>query len=265
MHTLGVIFAVLLLALPNKSYSLGRDGHAVVGQIAIKTIDSETRNWLNKILGSTDHKDIRFACNWPDIVRDLPQYDYSRPYHYENLPRHASSYQRERDCSDGNCVTERIKYFAARLGQDQLSQIERSKAFNWLCHLTGDLHQPLHAGFADDRGGNTVIVRFEQKQLRLHQIWDTTLIRKHHPDWKNLANSLTGTQAVNNQWDLSEVDDWTNTSHNIVVNEVYPGQVSISRQYEKKSLELIERQLQLAGLRLARILQAIRANQVSFP
>lgn len=263
MRIANILLILTLLVSPTQSYAWGRDGHAVVGQIAVNSIDSETRDWLQQIIGNIEPQQIRFACNWPDIVREQAQYDHTRPYHYVNLPRSASSYQRERDCKNGDCVTERIKYFAARLGQDQLSQVERIKAFNWLCHLTGDLHQPLHAGFGDDRGGNTVIVKYKQTPLRLHQVWDTAIIRKHHPDWKSLVRKLTEPQLAGDQWGLFEVDEWTNASHSLVVKEVYPEQPNLSRQYEKQALDLIEKQLNLAGTRLARVLQAIRTNQVS--
>ncbi|HSB82395.1 MAG TPA: S1/P1 nuclease [Candidatus Methylomirabilis sp.] len=35
----------------------------------------------------------------------------------------------------------------------------RQEALKWVVHLVADLHQPLHA-IADDRGGNDVIVQF---------------------------------------------------------------------------------------------------------
>ncbi len=258
---------ILTLSLPTHSFAWGADGHAVVGKIAIESIDTETREWLEEIILSTSPSSLRFACNWPDIVRELPQYDYSRPFHYVNLPRNAGSYQRERDCHDGRCVTEKIKYFAARLAQEQLSIVERSKAFNWLCHLTGDLHQPLHAGFSDDRGGNTITVNYHQDQVRLHQLWDRAIITKLKPNWQRfaweLSSSIPSKQAVSSQWNLSAVDEWTNDSHQLVVGKVYPEKLTISTRYEQQSLKLIEKQLKLAGLRLAKILQAIRTGQVN--
>ncbi|HEU4639254.1 MAG TPA: S1/P1 nuclease [Candidatus Binatia bacterium] len=38
------------------------------------------------------------------------------------------------------------------------------------------MHQPLHAGFAEDRGGNSVDVRFNGKKENLHSLWDTALV-----------------------------------------------------------------------------------------
>ena len=63
------------------------------------------------------------------------------------------------------CATQAIKFFAAGLTNPQATpEQQRWKSLAWLCHLVGDLHQPLHAGFADDRGGNNVEVIFEDER-----------------------------------------------------------------------------------------------------
>ena len=40
-----------------------------------------------------------------------------------------------------------------------------------------DVHQPLHAGYADDRGGNKYHVRVFGRGTNLHALWDTGLIQ----------------------------------------------------------------------------------------
>ena len=264
--------AILLLGISTHSHAWGRDGHAIVGKIAIDRIDQETRDWLAQIIGDTSNKTLRFACNWPDIVREQDQYNPTRPFHYVNLPRGASEYRPERDCADGRCVTEKIKYFAARLDQESLPRSERSKAFNWLCHLVGDLHQPLHAGFSDDRGGNDVTVNFHGNSMRLHQLWDTGIIRRRHNNWLEFTRQLQAKQSPlqsgQQQWNLSEVDEWTNESHQLVVGaKVYPpdGKPRISHEFEDNADLLIQQRLTSAGLRLARILTAIHTRQVILP
>ena len=44
-------------------------------------------------------------------------------------------------------------------------------------HLIGDLHQPLHTGYASDRGGNTKSVRYFNKSTNLHYVWDELIIK----------------------------------------------------------------------------------------
>ncbi|MCF6262064.1 MAG: S1/P1 nuclease [Xanthomonadales bacterium] len=270
MKKLFLIFLTsLLVSISANSYSWGRDGHAIVGKIAIDRIAPQTRDWLAEILGDTSNQTLYFSCNWPDIVREQDQYDPTRPFHYVNLPRGVRHYNAERDCADGRCVTEKIKYFAARLQQSELPKVERIKAFNWLCHLLGDLHQPLHAGFKDDRGGNDVKVKFHGASIRLHQLWDTGVIRRRYSRWLALASQLQAKaqpdKALELPWQLSSVEGWTNESHQLVLGDkIYPpkGRVKISKAFEQQADLLIKQRLSTAGLRLATILTAVHTGQV---
>jgi hypothetical protein len=45
-----------------------------------------------------------------------------------------------------------------------------------LFHLMGDLHNPLHVGYGNDRGGNDVKVIYNDKTFSLHRIWDTEIV-----------------------------------------------------------------------------------------
>jgi len=41
----------------------------------------------------------------------------------------------------------------------------------------GDIHQPLHVGYAHDKGGNDIKVEFFLNRTDLHTVWDSLLIR----------------------------------------------------------------------------------------
>ena len=51
-------------------------------------------------------------------------------------------------------------------------------ALEFLTHFVGDIHQPLHVSYADDRGGNSVEVHFFNEKTNLHECWDTKIIEK---------------------------------------------------------------------------------------
>jgi hypothetical protein len=53
---------------------------------------------------------------------------------------------------------------------------EKRVALRFVAHLVGDTHQPLHAGFAEDHGGNSVDVRVNGRKENLHSFWDTALV-----------------------------------------------------------------------------------------
>jgi len=46
----------------------------------------------------------------------------------------------------------------------------------YVVHLVADVHQPLHAGFADDRGGNRFQVQSLGRGTNLHAVWDVDLV-----------------------------------------------------------------------------------------
>lgn len=40
----------------------------------------------------------------------------------------------------------------------------------FLAHFVGDIHQPLHAGFEADEGGNTILVHWYRRKSNLHHV-----------------------------------------------------------------------------------------------
>src|SRR5690606_35847382 len=106
----------------------------------------------------------------------------SARWHYVNIGESGCRYEPERDCPGGDCVVGAIAAQAGILGDRGRSDVERLRALKFVVHLVADAHQPMHAGYASDRGGN----RF-QIQLRdgtrdgvgtnLHALWDSGLFR----------------------------------------------------------------------------------------
>ena len=43
----------------------------------------------------------------------------------------------------------------------------------------GDLHQPLHAGRAEDRGGNDIQVQWFGEGSNLHRVWDSDMLESY--------------------------------------------------------------------------------------
>ena len=156
-------------------------------------------------------------------------------------------------------VTESIKKYANQLGKPQLSKRKQWESFAWLCHLVGDLHQPLHAGYKDDRGGNYVKVSYKGETINLHQFWDSALINdrmEHQGDWQKPASA--GSFLLNGEpWNPVETDAWTGESHRLARDAAYPPGEVIQAGFAENSWVLIRQQWLKAGERLARILNAV--------
>ena len=247
------------LTFSTRVQAWGWNGHTVTGVLGLQLTDDTARNALGQILGQLDQATLGELCNWPDVIREQDEWAWTEPMHYVNIPKQSDEYEAQRDCPDGLCVTESIKKHAARLADDRLPGQERVRSFAWLCHLVGDLHQPLHCGYRDDRGGNTVEVVFNNVDMNLHEFWDEALIRSRSDTAQTLAEWLsTGLQATAcSSWSPTDVNDWTGESHRLAADHSYPGQPEIDPEFADKSWQITQQQLRQGSRRLAMILNAI--------
>jgi len=240
-------------------YAWGHDGHAAVGVLSIRQLPADTQRTLEQVLGSVDDQTIAEACNWPDAVRKTAEWEWSYPLHYINIPPGESKYSESRDCPDQQCATEAIKKYALELGDPQASTKTRQQAFAWICHLVGDLHQPLHAGYAHDRGGNEFEITYKGEPTNLHNFWDRALIKDRAGDWQGLIGAVSGfptVQAADN-WTPLMVDHWTEESHLLVQQELYPANPVITQSYADKSWAILQQRIITAASRLASIIESV--------
>lgn len=249
------LFATLLL-LPPSLAAWGQQGHRIVGAGALLLLDDSAHLAVKDILGGEPETTIGEACFWPDTVRETPEWGWSSPMHYVNIPHSALHYERQRDCPDGMCVTEAILKYASELSRPGLKPERRRQAFSWLCHLVGDLHQPFHAGYRDDRGGNSVEIEYLGEAGNLHQFWDRMLIRSRlgqGDQWSRPDNEEEWLKTADT-WDPADVAQWTDESHSLVNTYGYPAGAVIDQAFADQAWLVIRQQWQKASHRLALIL-----------
>lgn len=253
-----VIVICALLALSSNGFAWSPDGHSVIGILAMKQLKPEVRDDLQRLLGPLDEQAMIKACNWPDDVRKTEEWQWSAPQHYINIPRGEYKYDQERDCADGMCATEAVKKYAGQIFDERLATEERSQAFAWLCHVTGDLHQPMHAAFADDRGGNDYQVVFQGRELNLHGFWDHELIDEFAGGRQVLVAllSTTGFEPADPDWVADNVDQWTAESHRLAIEKAYPRDSNIDEDFALQSWILLQQQINKAAYSLALIINS---------
>lgn len=248
----------------------GTDGHTAIGILAVNQLPPETLLALESIVNPLTKQAMEKVCNWPDDLRETEEGEWSSALHYINIPRGDEVYSESRDCPlqpdhmthterpPQHCATEAIKYFAAELTNPQASKEQRWEALAWLCHLVGDLHQPLHAGFADDRGANNIEVFFNDEQMNLHHFWDTALINQKAGSWQYLVGELSEFPPVqaDSNWSPGMVNDWTNESHKLAKEKAYPTKENIDECFVQQSWELTQQQIRKAASHLALIINS---------
>jgi hypothetical protein len=129
----------------------------------------------------------------------------------------------------------------------------------FLIHFVGDVHQPLHAADRHDAGGSQVGVTFFDRPMSLHAVWDFGIIEKRTFDWGEYVRYLD--QCWLRGKDINALQrgspvDWALEAHRAAVDVAYvlPEDLNLSLAYYQRSLPIVDRQLALAGIRLAHVL-----------
>lgn len=255
--------ALCLLAAAAQATVWGEDGHRIVGWIAYQHLDDAARTELDRLM-ATESTDLPEAAYWPDAVaRRLTEYRFANQLHYANVPDGSATYDPDRDRPAGGDVVSGIEMFGAQLADDSLPDAERLVALRFLAHFVGDIHQPLHVGYKEDRGGNDTYIRFYNRRSKLHAVWDTGILSRSTSDWEEFAAQLNDMLrpadiAAYTEW-MSPLD-WAQESYAIAVDEVY-GRVepneSVAAPYVDDMLPVVEEQLLAAGVRLAATLNEL--------
>ena len=151
----------------------GLQGHQVVATIAWQGLSPAAREQATRLLALEPGQSLVTLATWADEHRG----PVTAPWHYLNFPRGQCRFDAARDCPDGQCVVGAIDRQRAILAS-KATDAERLQALKYLVHFVADVHQPLHAGYQDDRGGNTVKLRFLMRASNLHALWDKGLIEQ---------------------------------------------------------------------------------------
>lgn len=263
----GVFTCLVLTGYSTQAIAWGRDGHTAIGILAVNQLQPKALQQLESIVKPLTKQAMAEACNWPDDYRQAEEGEWSGPLHYINIPRGDAVYTESRDCPEQphaagrpaqHCATEAIKHYAAELVDPEAPAERRWRSFAWLCHLVADLHQPMHAGFADDRGGNDVKVVYQDWEMNLHRFWDSALINQQAGSWQYLVGQLNPFPPVQagSGWSPSMVNDWTNSSHKLAKEKAYPVNSDIDESFAQQSWELVQQQIRLAASHLALIINS---------
>lgn len=273
-YTRWLVTAGLAAALfvPAVAGAWGANGHRIVCDIAWRRLTPEARTLVETLRAGDAVRTESFAgsCSWADGARR------SRPetsaYHYVNIPAGVAGLDMARDCAtEAKCVPWAIEHYAEILADTARPVAERAEALRFLSHFVGDVHQPLHAGRPEDRGGNTIHVSFlgdpgpANRPFNLHYVWDDLILR--HADVVGMSaaaaldSAITPDQA--RAWAASSVAEWTDESYRMCETDVYPLPAgnAIDEAYYQRALADEKTRLEQAGVRLATVLNEIAAGE----
>lgn len=178
---------------PSPAYAWGRYGHLTVCDLAYRNFTPATRVAVNALLQSRSggilvegrgrmpdrrYTSFNIGCLEEDALPRRHPED-----HFINVARSVQTIEGANCPADGACILAGIARDLATLRNRSLAREERVFALMALGHWVGDIHQPLHVSFADDRGGNGIDAKLTGKcgtsRYRvdnLHAVWDNCLL-----------------------------------------------------------------------------------------
>lgn len=280
-------FALLMAAVcasflgsTSASYAWGDLGHQVVCEIAYRELTPTTRSVVDGLMASDDDfHSFAQACVFPDHPR------IRAGEHFVNLQRTASAIGVDSCPTTDTCVVTAIETDARGLATmtDKGRQLILLKSIG---HWVGDIHQPLHVSYEDDRGGNNINVT-TPCEGSLHGVWDSCIIEeKIGNDYRSIATGLSAEIQASDRarWIATSLDEktivgWANESYAIAtepsvgycvkegttcqydstrVNFSTPKKtVATDDAYLAKQAPVVRQRLKMAGVRLGDLLNRL--------
>ena len=245
---------IITLFISFNAISWGLTGHRIVGQIAQKHLSNKTKKEIKRVFG---HQSLAYNANWMDFIKSDPTYDYMNSWHYCTIPDD-KTYAQAGTPSEKDIIWA-INNFTGQLKSDTLTLDEERFALRCLIHLVGDIHQPLHVGNGEDRGGNDVKLKFFWQNSNLHRIWDSGMIDGEKLSFTEWAMFIDHNEKGEiEQLQRSTPLDWANESKALRASIYdFNGVDNLTYKYVFEHKGKVHIRLKEAGIRLAGVLNDI--------
>jgi hypothetical protein len=257
--------AVLVLAPVRASFGWHGCGHMIIALIAWEDLTPKARAAVTDLLkqharyqkdlladlpqGATPEETDRYAfaiaATWPDLVRNPenpmhatynhPAWHYIDIPYYRNLPPQAEA---QPNGPGPHNAVEAFEKCVTELKDASVVPGERAVDICWIEHLTGDIHQPLHAVSLyspehpqGDKGGNDdEVLRdppYPNSRQNLHSIWDSLPGEFHAIALDRFeamgirAEPSLSREHLKSMLDNHDFMGWANESHQLAIQYVY--------------------------------------------
>lgn len=249
-----ILITGCLLIINLNLFGWGQTGHRVIGKIAEEHLSRRARKNIEHILGN---ETIAMASTFMDEIRSDEKYRFLDPWHYCTIPD-GGTYEQAGSPEEGD-VIQAIRKITDELKSSQFTMEDEAFNLKLLIHLVGDIHQPLHVGNGEDRGGNDVRVEYFWRSSNLHRVWDSGIIDGEKLSYTEYAEWIHHPEADQiDKWQSDSILDWAYESVSCR-DQVYdiPENGKINYQYDYKNIDLVNQRLLQAGIRLAGLLNEI--------
>ena len=229
----------------------GSTAHRAMSEVASFYLTENANNKINEIL---DGETIVTVSTYADDIKSDSRYDKYYNWHFINM-------ELDEDYED-TVPSEKGDLFIAInrcldiLESDSATDSERSFYLKLLIHFIGDLHQPMHIGRYEDRGGNRIYVKWFGRNSNLHRVWDSDMINGYNMSYTELAKNLPIPEKLEIEFERDDLIDWVNEVHSYtrkIYNDVSVND-SLGYEYQYENFQTVRDLLLIGGLRLASVL-----------
>lgn len=277
MRNRTLLYVVLALSFvvlfPIRTAAWGTKGHQIIARVATDRLSSKARDSILKLLQG---ESLEAVSTWADQIQS--QRPDTTSWHFVDIAVKYHDYQRARDCRKGVCIIEAIEQQRRVLENPKYSDSERAEALKFLVHLIGDLHVPFHVATNDnppDAAANRVKVTFlNGRPTNLHAVWDNDIIntalrdtRQGVAEYASQLGRRGGGGKAGYASSRGTVTQWAVETHELATNAyILPGNewmlnngkvYNLDDAYYKKNKTVVDKQLLMAGVRLADVLNDI--------
>ena len=243
-----LIYIVLSIS---STLNWGSTAHRAMSEVASLYLTENTANKINEIL---DGETIVTVSTYADDIKSDSRYDKYYNWHFINM-------ELDEDYED-TVPSEKGDLFIAIntcldiLESDSSTDSEKSFYLKLLIHFIGDLHQPMHIGRYEDRGGNRINVKWFGRNSNLHRVWDSDMINGYNMSYSELAKHLPSPKKLEIEFERDDLIDWVNEVHSYtrkIYNDVSVND-NLGYEYQYENFQTVRDLLLIGGLRLASVL-----------
>ncbi len=254
-----LLLIIAVIYAPLQSMAWGTQGHRICGQIANVYLTPQARKAIEAILGN---ESIAVASNWADFIKSDPDYNYLSSWHYIDFDK-AYTYPEMVEYLNHDTNVDaytKLQFLIGELKKKNLSRQNKLLYLRMLIHIVEDVHQPMHAAHADDKGGNDFKVNWFSNPTNLHAVWDSQLIDFQQLSYTEYATAINhSTLAQRAEWQKAPISQWLFESNQIaekLYTEIKPGDV-LNYKYNFTHIAIVNQQMLKGGVRLAGVLNQL--------
>jgi hypothetical protein len=249
-------FTFLLLVLTVSVSAYDAVGHRIIADIAYDNLTDKARAQVDKILGRGG---MVYEATWADEVRSDNKYAYSYQWHYQDLDDNMTSADIKKLLDNPKAEGEHLFFALDSLTRRLRADRNDAEALKFLVHFVGDLHQPMHMGRKDDKGGNKVEFNWFGRKTNLHSVWDGMIIENQKMSYTEYSMYLQdkfepNKAEIKKQGILQSVE-----ATYAVRNLIYAYDITDTNNYHYvyRFADKLDEMLYRGGIQLANLLNSI--------